>query len=439
MDQPRWMLEAWRLLGEREVKGSRDNPDVVALYRDAGHPKIKNDEVAWCAAFAGACLERAGVTGTRSLMARSYLKWGVPLREGQLGAVAVLTRGTNPAHGHVGFLIGETRSRVILLGGNQGDAVSVSAFDRGRLLGFRWPAESVSQTSDAAAKDVFEWALAHVLEMEGGYSDDPYDPGGPTNFGITIGDYARWRQVSLHSNNYARMREELRHIAPETVRSIYEKRYWEPAGCAEMPSGLALMHFDAGVNHGIGTAIRILQTALGVDADGEIGPITRRAIRENNMKRTLQRYADGRRRRYRSLSHFWRFGRGWLRRVDRTLERALADSVRSTRTTPSSRATQKGQPMATDTSKKSGQPPAKKWWGSSLTIWGAIVTALATVLPAIGTAFGIDITAEIVRDLGQQLVAIFQGIAGLIGTIMTLYGRVRATQSLERRFVSLKL
>ncbi len=438
MDQPKWMVEAWRLLGEREVAGRRDNPDIVALYRDAGHPKIDNDEVAWCAAFAGACLVRAGVSGTRSLMARSYLKWGVALSEGRLGAVTVLTRGANPAYGHVGFWIGETRSRVILLGGNQGDAVSVSAFDRGRLLGFRWPTENASQTSDAAAKAVFERALAHVLEMEGGFSDDRYDPGGATNFGITIGDYARWRQISLNSNNYAHIREELRHIAPETVRSIYEKRYWEPAGCAEMPAGLALMHFDAGVNHGIGTAIRILQAALGVDADGEIGPITRRAIREKNMKRTLERYADGRRRRYRSLSHFWRFGRGWLRRVDKTLERALDETAQSRRTTPSSGATQKGQSMATDTSKKSGQAPAK-WWGSSLTIWGAIVTALAAVLPAIGPAFGLDITAEIVRDLGQQLLAIFQGIAALIGTIMTLYGRVRATQPLERRFVSVKL
>ena len=154
-----------------------------------------HDEVAWCAAFVGACLERAGLATTRSLMARSYLRWGAALDELRSGAVAVLSRGTDPAAGHVGFLIGETAGHVILLGGNQSDAVTVAAFPNSRLLGLRWPQEQPLAAGPAGAAGARERravraALAHVLEMEGGLTDDPYDPGGPTNLGITLRLYA---------------------------------------------------------------------------------------------------------------------------------------------------------------------------------------------------------------------------------------------------------
>src|SRR5438128_1847520 len=139
MDQPRWLELAWADLGVAEGPGDANNPRVVRYYADAGHPEVRADEVAWCAAFVGACLERAGVACTRSLMARSYLDWGQALNDPRTGAVAVLSRGGDPSLGHVGFLIGLTASDVVLLAGNQGDAVSVQAFPRARLVGLRWP------------------------------------------------------------------------------------------------------------------------------------------------------------------------------------------------------------------------------------------------------------------------------------------------------------
>ena len=131
-------------------------------------------------------------------MARSYLAWGEALDEPRTGAIAVLSRGADPSLGHVGFLVGLTASDIVLLAGNQGDAVSVQAFPRSRLVGVRWPARARRATPPSAvsrsrrrhrqATDaVFERALTHVLEMEGGYDEDPYDPGGPTNLGITLG------------------------------------------------------------------------------------------------------------------------------------------------------------------------------------------------------------------------------------------------------------
>ena len=440
MEQPRWLATAWAELGQREVAGATDNARIRAFFRDVGHPPSLHDEVAWCAAFAGACLERAGHASTRSLMARSYLRWGAALDEGRFGAVAVLSRGSDPAAGHVGFLLGETASHVVLIGGNQGDAVSVAAFAKTRLLGFRWPqAEPASQPDQPVprtpeAEALFAQALTHVLAMEGGFSDDPHDPGGPTNCGITLKVFVDWKGVRLDQASSASLQAELRRIAPDTVRDIYFARYWTPAHCAEFAPAIAFFHFDAAVNQGVTGAMRLLQRAVGSEPDGEIGPDTRAAIAALSVEDVLQRYAQARRARYRALHHFWRFGRGWLARVDKTFARAAAIAADTTRRPADE---QKGPTPMTETTQDT-QPNAK-WWGQSITIWGAIITGLSTVLPALGPAFGIDVTGDLVREAGEGIVQTVQAVGGLVGTIMTIYGRVRATKPLEQRNLQLKL
>jgi uncharacterized protein (TIGR02594 family) len=437
MDQPRWLEHAWRELDQKEQRGNADNARIVKFYRDAGHSEIAHDEIAWCAAFVGASLERAGMRSTRSLLARSYLGWGAGLVEGRLGAISILSRGPDPAAGHVGFLIGEAGDDLLLLGGNQDDGVSVAPFARSRLLGFRWPAEeSAGKSSPAesqAVEDEFARALAHVLEMEGGFSDDRYDPGGPTNFGITLAELASWRGVGVDPGAYEALKGDLRRIAPETVTAIYRQRYWLPAHSPELPAALAFMQFDTSVNQGVGGAMRMLQEAVGASVDGEWGPETAAAVEQMPVAEILTKYAQIRRRHYRSLPTFWRFGRGWLRRVDRTLAHA--------REILGETASRDNQPPEGDLPMTSNPetPAPSKWWGESMTVWGAIITALATVLPAFGPALGIDLTGELVQAAGSQIVAIIQAIAGLAGTLMTIFGRVRATQPLERRAISLKL
>ena len=440
MSQPHWLTLAWADLGVTETPGPAHTARVLAYYADAGHPQITDDETAWCAAFLGACLERAELGSTRSLMARSYLSWGDPLEEFRPGAIAVLSRTADPALGHVAFIIGETPDRIVLLGGNQNNSVSVEAFPRSRLLGLRWPSgplvPEAEATRDRADDDHFGRALAHVLEMEGGWTDDPHDPGGPTNLGITLATYARHKDVELTSGNVAELKAELRAISPETVRRIYLERYWRPASCEQMPPALAFFHFDAAVNQGVTGSARLLQEAVGAFVDGEIGPETLAKAAAGVMATTLTRYADARRRHYRSLSTFWRFGRGWLTRVDRTLDTALEIA----RTSPSTNPQQEHPPMSeSNPSTDIPAAPDSKWWGRSMTIWGVLITALSTVMPVLGPVVGLDITAELVRQVGDQVVVVVQAAGGLAGTILAIWGRARATTSLERKQVTMSL
>lgn len=452
MDQPRWLAFAWADLSVAAIPGPANAPRVVRYFADAGHPEVASDDVAWCAAFTGACLERAGTSSTRSLMARSYLQWGTPLDDARTGAIAVLSRGSDPSLGHVGFLIGETPSEVILLGGNQGHAVTVAAFPRSRLLGLRWPADAtlalptpsappepqLQRTPDIEAA-LFARAIEHNLAMEGGYSEDPYDPGGPTNLGITLAEFARTRGVALTADNYASLKAALRAITRDQASAIYRADYWNAAFCPYLPSPLAIFHFDCAVNQGVFGAARMLQHALGVDVDGQIGPITLAAAARSQPLQALAAYAEARRAHYRSLSTFWRFGRGWLSRVDTTLgiARAIAADPRFNQPPPQP----PEMPPMTDQSPSStsASPTEGKWWGRSLTIWGVLITGLSTVLPAVGPLFGFNITADLIQQLGDSVVQFTQATAGLIGTALAVWGRVRATATIERRQFTMKL
>lgn len=445
MEQPAWLRGAWGELGTREVPGAGDNPDILDYFRDIGTAGVTHDATPWCAAFLGACLERAGIPSTRSLLARSYLAWGEPASAERLGSIVVLKRGSDPAAGHVGFLVGISGDDVLLLGGNQGDAVSVARFPRADVLAVRWPSNEPASAppakphqAPAPPDPVFAAALTHVLAMEGGYDDDPADPGGPTNFGLTLSDVAAARGVPLDAGTRAELLADLRSIAPAEVSAIYATHYWQPSRAGDLPPPLALMHFDTSVNMGLGIAARMLQQAVDADVDGEIGPVTLAAARAADPAAALQVYANLRRDRYRSLSGFARFGRGWLNRVDATLKRSLA-------LIPANHAAKGPRPMTTTPPGASPATPASssapdpKWWGNSMTIWGTLITAVATVAPIVGPIVGIDISPEAVRQIGGQSADVARGLAGLVGTLMALYGRARAVQPLVRRDFSLRV
>lgn len=94
-----------------------------------------------------------------------------------------------------------------------------------------------------------------------------------------------------------------------------------------------------------------------------------------------------------------------------------------------------------DTTQPDAAPatPDTKWWGQSMTIWGVIITTLSTVLPAFAPLLGLDITAELIRQLGDQIVVIAQAAGGLVGTILAIWGRARATTALERKQITMTM
>lgn len=166
------------------------------------------------------------------------------------------------------------------------------------------------------AKGTFEVAFSLVLKHEGGYVDNPSDPGGATNLGITIGTLSGWlgRKAT---------KSEVRALTPATVKPIYRANYWDAVRGDDLPSGLDYAVFDYAVNSGPARAAMHLQELVGVAQDGKIGPITLAAVAKSNPSDLINALCDRRMRFLRSLSTFSKFGRGWTSRVDGVRSNAL--------------------------------------------------------------------------------------------------------------------
>jgi lysozyme family protein len=157
----------------------------------------------------------------------------------------------------------------------------------------------------------FERALAKVLVHEGGYVNHPKDPGGATNFGITQGVYDDYRKT------VGQKPQPVKAITRPERDSIYRARYWSLVKGDSLPAGIAYVVFDGAVNSGVGQSAKWLQRALGVPADGVIGPQTIIAARaHDNHDALVRKICDLRAAFYRALKTFKTFGKGWLRRLD---------------------------------------------------------------------------------------------------------------------------
>ena len=157
----------------------------------------------------------------------------------------------------------------------------------------------------------FEACLPIILQSEGGFVNNPADPGGATNLGVTLNTLSSWL-------GHAATIADVQALTPATVAPIYQANYWNKTSCDSWDAGVDLMVFDEAVNQGPGRAITTLQTALGVTADGGIGPATLAAAQLEDAADTITKIAANREAFYRSLSTFSVFGTGWLNRLART-------------------------------------------------------------------------------------------------------------------------
>lgn len=124
--------------GEKGVDGNSHNSRILTYFRAPGFKQVKDDETAWCAAFIAWCFWKAGLVGSGSLMARSYLKFGKRTLVPKTGDLVVFWRiSKDSPYGHVGFFVKETKDLVYVLGGNQSNAVNITAFPKSQVLDYR--------------------------------------------------------------------------------------------------------------------------------------------------------------------------------------------------------------------------------------------------------------------------------------------------------------
>lgn len=146
----------------------------------------------------------------------------------------------------------------------------------------------------------FKQAVNIVIELEGGYVNDPIDPGGETNWGISKRSYPDLDIANLSKGH---------------AKDIYRRDYWNACMCDGLPESLRLMVFDCAVNQGVSYASRLLQRLVKAKEDGVIGPLTLAQIPEFNEPRLLERYATERLKRYQENRNFFRYGKGWTHRL----------------------------------------------------------------------------------------------------------------------------
>lgn len=171
---------------------------------------------------------------------------------------------------------------------------------------------------------------ARVLASEGGYTNNPHDPGGPTNWGITIYD-ARlyWKRDATA--------QDVRSMPKSVAQEIYKKKYWDALNGDQLPAGLDYTVFDYGVNSGIGRAGRILRQCIGMaGADWHVTPdvIARIALDKRYIAELIREINSERVHFLEHLSTWATFGRGWLARVNSVEQASLHMATTPTESPP---------------------------------------------------------------------------------------------------------
>ena len=161
----------------------------------------------------------------------------------------------------------------------------------------------------------FQQIFDRLIRREGGYVNDPRDPGGETNWGVT----KRTAQANGYTGN-------MKTMTRQQAYEIYYRAFWLRYNCEQMPDAVAYQFFDAAVNHGFGNASRMLQRAVGVLDDGIIGKYSLEAINRNPISDTLMVLNGERLNFYIRLKNFDRYGKGWVNRVAQNLRYGAQDN-----------------------------------------------------------------------------------------------------------------
>jgi lysozyme family protein len=216
----------------------------------------------------------------------------------------------------------------------------------------------------------FADALRRLLAHEGGYSNHPADPGGPTKYGITIGDYRRYIDSNATS-------ADVKAMSVDAAGKIYRERYWNVMRCDELPSGVDYAVFDYAVNSGVGRSGKVLRRVLGLGAsNAAVTAAVVEAAAKLPAQQIIIAICDERLRFLKSLKTWPTFGAGWGRRVAEVRAAALA-MARGTPMKPAPQKPGRKAEAAVSISIFSTAAAAIAAWMQSPVFWFAILLAVA--------------------------------------------------------------
>jgi lysozyme family protein len=158
--------------------------------------------------------------------------------------------------------------------------------------------------------DAFDLCIPFVLKEEGGYCCLPGDNGGATCRGVTMATLAAWRGCAVTV-------QDVEHLSEQEARNIYRAMYWDKVRGDELPPAVALVMLDSAINSGPKQAIRWLQSAVGMERDGDLGPRTLAAVKDHDPQLVAHEVCRLRLSFLRSLHTWTLFRGGWTSRIAR--------------------------------------------------------------------------------------------------------------------------
>lgn len=255
-------------------------------------------------------------------------------------------------------------------------------------------------------RENLEKSLVYMFGHEGGYVNDPNDPGGPTKYGITWKTLRASRGLPSKKEFDNSDVQMVKNLTLSEAEEIYRKNYWTQAGGDLLPAGIDFMTFDFGVNSGPQTAVKNLQRLVKVErVDGVVGVHTLQAVNNypGGLSALINDYAESRLQYLRGLSNWKRYGKGWTTRVNRVKTQALG--LLTGKEQPA--------PVITEPVPKAPEPKPNK----------IVTPENAAIAATITAGLGGMVSGSVVL---QAALAALMVIAGLLGAYY-LFKRIRSS------------
>jgi lysozyme family protein len=240
----------------------------------------------------------------------------------------------------------------------------------------------------------FARSLSLVLKSEGGWSDNPADPGGATMKGVTLANFRRFVKSDA-------TKADLKKITDEQVATVYRRFYWDVVAGAELPGGIDFAVFDFAVNSGPARAAKFLQAIVGEKQDGKIGPATLAAVRKTMRATVINDLCDKRMAFLKGLPTWKTFGKGWTDRVSSVRAEALKMAAQPDKEPPVIKEVEKKVPVEVPVPVKA-KDLDKPWYKDLL---GQKEVATTIAIPGISALGGVP----------WQNVAIIAGLCIIAG------------------------